>query len=288
MNIDNNPYEFGFFIWRGSDTEISDQWNQKHKSEDALQILGEITGRKEPVESCNFCGSHLYEHKHSYAGGRQFSTESSGLLCRVCGWAARYKYYTNCKSDQFEETVTGERIMRWFSPDNPNLTIEEIGSVARRNFDTLYDIHPRKFEELVSEIYARQGYVSELTKSSRDGGYDVMLFDKNGEKSIVEVKRYRGKVGVGIVRALRGVQLEIGVPTARIVTTSFFTSPAEIAASSSRAENIGFTLTLHDAGDLLRALDVFQYDTISLEEFDEFRKIEIKNKELKNYPLGNR
>jgi hypothetical protein len=94
----------------------------------------------------------------------------------------------------------------------------------------LYKLKPRQFEELICEILKNFGWEVELTKATRDGGYDIFAISKDitGAKSswLIECKKYaeKNKVGIDVVRSLCGVKNDLKVANALIATTSFFSS----------------------------------------------------------------
>jgi restriction endonuclease len=93
----------------------------------------------------------------------------------------------------------------------------------------LFFMSPRRFEELVAEIWRRFGYCVELTSQTRDGGRDIIAV-KQAEVNVrflIECKRYerRRKVGVEMVRSLYGVKMDECATKAILATTSSF-SPA--------------------------------------------------------------
>ncbi len=90
---------------------------------------------------------------------------------------------------------------------------------------------PRAFEELISELFARNGFAVELTTPTGDRGVDVRAARHTNLGSVlyvVECKRYRHDrpVGPHLIRELRSVidreQSNAGV----LVTTSYFTDAA--------------------------------------------------------------
>jgi restriction endonuclease Mrr len=96
----------------------------------------------------------------------------------------------------------------------------------------MYQLEPRKFEELVAAILKDLGYSIELTAHSADGGVDIFATQKSkiGEVLlIVDCKRYAAvnHVGVEIVRALYGICEQLRASMAMVATTSFFTRPAQ-------------------------------------------------------------
>lgn len=105
---------------------------------------------------------------------------------------------------------------------------EELIAYLAKHPEKMRDLEPRKFEELVAEMWKNQGFDVELTPSSRDGGMDVIAVRKESigtMMTIVECKRYAAdnKVGVEIVRALYGVVEQKRATRGVIATTSYFT-----------------------------------------------------------------
>jgi len=98
--------------------------------------------------------------------------------------------------------------------------------------DQLHKLTPRQFEEVVAELFAKQGYDVTLTATSRDGGTDLYVADNRGIGSflyVVECKKYRPDrpVGVGLVRELFGVVQAARATAGILATTSYFTSGAK-------------------------------------------------------------
>jgi len=97
--------------------------------------------------------------------------------------------------------------------------------------ESLYELSPRKFEDLVAELLARQGYEVTLTPPSKDGGKDIYAARRDGFGSflyLVECKRWapNRRVGVGVIRQLYGVAQLERASGAMLATTSFFTRGA--------------------------------------------------------------
>jgi restriction system protein len=110
----------------------------------------------------------------------------------------------------------------------------------------VWELPPRKFEEIVAEILSKKGYEVSLTPASGDGGFDIYAAKKEGLGSflyLVECKRYvpPNKVGVEIVRSLYGVVQLRKATAGAIVTTSYFTAGAEAFQREVRHQ-----LHLHD------------------------------------------
>lgn len=94
--------------------------------------------------------------------------------------------------------------------------------------ELIYDVDPRKFEEIIAEIFYKMGFQVELTKATRDGGYDIVAISNNMEKYLIECKRYakHKKISVGFVQRLLGIKISEKARKAILATTSTFTWPA--------------------------------------------------------------
>lgn len=95
----------------------------------------------------------------------------------------------------------------------------------------LHDLAPRRFEELIAELFARRGYEVELTPATRDGGFDLYVRQHNELGSLlylVECKRFAPDrpVGVALVRHLHGVVQAKQASGGVLATTSRFTRGA--------------------------------------------------------------
>ncbi len=115
---------------------------------------------------------------------------------------------------------------------------------------SVYQLPPRRFEELIAKILEDQGCEVTLTKQTRDGGYDILGSIASGPAPLLflaECKRYAegNPVGVEVVRSLYGVTEIQRVNFGMIVTSSSFTRDA-------RAEKvrIGPRMDLKEFGDL--------------------------------------
>ena len=92
--------------------------------------------------------------------------------------------------------------------------------------------NPRRFEELIAAILKDFGFDTELTPATRDGGRDIYAYVRNAVTSFlmfVECKRWAShrKVGIDVVQRVHGAAKAGGANKAMIVTSSFFTLPAQ-------------------------------------------------------------
>ena len=126
------------------------------------------------------------------------------------------------------------------------------GLIARISEDPelIYNVPPREFEEIVEQLFQDEGFETQLTQQTRDGGRDIIATKTgiNGKPIMffVEYKRYSrtNKVSVDLVRALYGVQMANKINKACLVTSSCFTRDAVAFAEN---QNVMIDLVDGDA-----------------------------------------
>jgi CheY-like chemotaxis protein len=96
----------------------------------------------------------------------------------------------------------------------------------------IYKMTPREFEELIAELFRREGFEILLTPISKDGGKDLYAYriDMLGKSLYaIECKRYRPprKVGRPIVQQFNGIIEQENLSGGIIATTSYFTKEAK-------------------------------------------------------------
>jgi len=96
-----------------------------------------------------------------------------------------------------------------------------------RDLESLKQMDPKHFEELVAEIFRAQGHRVKLVGKSGDHGVDVEVKTRSGERWVVQCKRYRATVGEGIVRDLYGTMISEKAQRGVLVTTAGITLPAK-------------------------------------------------------------
>lgn len=140
-----------------------------------------------------------------------------------------------------------------FKPES-SVIITDMDDAVKKYFkkypEKLYEINPRKFEELIASIFKDFGFDVELTKATRDGGRDIIANIKHSVYSLlayIECKRYApdNKIDVGIIRNVAGVHYLRKPSKSIIVTTSFFTKDAQ-----EEAKLIENQLDLKDYNDI--------------------------------------
>lgn len=84
-----------------------------------------------------------------------------------------------------------------------------------------------EFEHLIREVFEKEfsneGGEVKITRASRDGGVDAVVFDPDplrGGKIVIQAKRYTNTVGVSAVRDLYGTVMNEGANKGILVTTA--------------------------------------------------------------------
>lgn len=131
---------------------------------------------------------------------------------------------------------------------------DRLFELVQRQPRLLHTLTAREFEEIVAEMFTRDGFGVTLTPIARDGGKDIYAAKKDQLGSllyVVECKKYSPDrpVGVGVVRSLHGVVQAESATAGILITTSRFTQPAQ-----DFQEQIKHQLSLLDYHDLSRWL----------------------------------
>jgi len=138
---------------------------------------------------------------------------------------------------------------------------EELKRYFSLHPEKLYNLHPRKFEELVADILKDFGFDVELTSATRDGGFDIYAYMKTQIGiflTFVECKRWKPTkpVGIEVVQRLQGVQHINNAHKSMIVTTSYFSQPAIL--ESKKHKNL---MELVDYNNLKEWLERYQLNS---------------------------
>lgn len=182
--------------------------------------------------------------------------------CPHCGTLddrdeCKHPEYSTTPEEETKEEIEKIYENEFDSTALPTLVIDvnrELKSYLAKYPHKLYDLSPRKFEELVAEILSDFGFDVNLTTSTRDGGKDILAYMRNQISSylmFVECKKWKPEhhVGIEVVQRLYGVQQVNNANKSMIVTTSFFSKPAIV--ESKRYE---YLMDLKDYNDLTSRL----------------------------------
>jgi hypothetical protein len=206
---------------------------------------------------CEVCG----EPRVLFRRGRFIPNSSCGIfhvcICPVCGW-----YYEDHVYPEFYEDKGCLAVLKECDVGAREIILSELGSHLRRRRQDVYYLSPRRFEELVEDVFKNYGFRTVLTAASRDNGADVILLhsDTKEAAAIVECKRYANprSVGVEIIRCLVGAAVDWKVSRAYLVTSSSFSREAQVKVLDFK--NRGIEIELVAMADLVSLLRVYNAD----------------------------
>ena len=143
-------------------------------------------------------------------------------------------------------------------PESQIILLDEGSRIKRiitdiyQNNHGIYTMQPKDFEDMIAELLRFQQFEVEMTKRTRDGGYDLIAVKNVGDfpvRFLVECKRHAlsRKVGVGIVRSFRDVINTQGANKGIIVTSSYFSPDAE----RERLQHKPYMLDFKDHDDVI-------------------------------------
>ena len=118
--------------------------------------------------------------------------------------------------------------------------------LARSGIADIDKMDRKTFEKYLKVFFEKLGYKVERTKYIGDYGADLVATN-NGVKTVIQAKRYRGKVGIKAVQEAVASKGYYSCDKAMVVTNSYFTNQAKTLASRNKVQ-------LWDKGVLVRNL----------------------------------
>jgi restriction system protein len=116
----------------------------------------------------------------------------------------------------------------------------------RSGIQTVDEMDGVEFEHRLQSLYEYLGYTVETTSVSGDYGADLVLV-KDGERSVVQAKRYSGNVGLEAVQQAVTALAHYNATFAIVASNSYYTKAAQQLAASNN-------VTLIDRGALTAML----------------------------------
>jgi hypothetical protein len=95
-----------------------------------------------------------------------------------------------------------------------------------QKLDDLLELTPENFEAFIADLFKAYGYEAEVVGGNADHGVDVIVITDQGEKWVVQCKKYVGSVGEPVVRDLFGTMGHEDAQRAYLITTGSFTQQA--------------------------------------------------------------
>ena len=212
-----------------------------------LQLVGCL------IVQCNSCGTeHTMQPEVDLDGDSFFLEEGNmgeriehdrygELECDRCGNPMSFKLigyeYPPGALDYSKHVSKGCMVLEqplWVADYDYPAEILTVYQQVLWGLRDINDLTPHEFEELVAEIFRRNGMETHVTSQTRDGGKDIVAeFEKGGIRytTYFECKHWSTPVGVSVIRALAGVINRDRANKGVIVTDSYFTRDAHKEAT---------------------------------------------------------
>ena len=217
---------------------------------------------------CIYCQSALL-----HLPAEKFEVNEKRLLmqisiCLLCGWWSLYRIHQGeyQRTAEIIESHSGAvGCLKELDLTDISTPLSEVRQYFLAKKDSIYETHPKLFEDVVSSIFKSCGWKTRVTAYTGDNGIDVILDGKCDCTVGVQVKRYKKerKIEAEQIRSLAGALVLGGHTEGIFVTTSDFRRGAIKTAKKFSA--IGYPITLMDAKGFLEALGIAQYKSF---EFD--------------------
>ncbi len=222
---------------------------------------------------CVFCGTELVpvftappslSENSGYKGVPAYNRMSI-YGCQICGWwvvkeTDEINYFDgNVKRSKIKISA-GAGSLRELDPADLSIHLQEVRDYLCAKYEGRFSLNPRKFEEVVADVFSDFGYTVTVTAFSADDGVDVILNDVEDATIGVQVKRYRNKIKVEQIRSLAGALVLGGHTKGIFVTTSSFQRGA--ARTTQLFKLRGVPIELVDAQSFYDALKIAQLQHI--------------------------
>jgi len=187
-------------------------------------------------------------------------------VCRYCGWWTAYRVHQgdHPRTAHLYECYDGiVGSLKEFDPADISVPIEDVRRYLQINHESVYDLHPRVFEEVVGSVFKDHGWQVKVTAYTGDDGVDVVLTD--GDRTVgVQVKKNKKgkKVEAEQIRALAGALVLSGMTEGVFVTTSSYRKGAILTAERYGAR--GYPVQLLDCKRFFEALEIAQSQAFNL------------------------
>ena len=107
--------------------------------------------------------------------------------------------------------------------------------IARSGIEQVDAMDGITFERFLAALFSKLGYRVERTRARGDYGADLVV-ERDGERMVVQAKRWSKKVGVKAVQEANAAPAMYSCSRALVVTNSRFTPQAKELARANRVE----------------------------------------------------
>ena len=213
-----------------------DHWNYERSN---LVLPYELAPKLTTL--CPHCGAGFHTHYFNATSSEMWVWHEGQYVCHGCG----FWYHESEGGGDHSERDLYVALLKKFNLSDKRIPYFELLKWLTDHPSDIYYIHPRRFEQVVQGVL-REFMDCEflLTAESKDGGYDLLAYDTDAGKLLVEVKRYSSErtIGVSFVRHLAGVLVRENVSHGLIVSTSDFTTDSKTEIETLRRKTQEYPL----------------------------------------------
>lgn len=218
---------------------------------------------------CIFCETPLLNipAESFEAGIKRLFVQLS--ICPHCGWWSVFRVHQNEyeRTAGIAESYSGTiGCLKELDLTDVSAPLDEVRRYLLAKKDSVYDAHPKLFEDVVCGMFKDLGWEARATAYIGDKGVDVILDGPDGSTVGVQVKRYKKerRIEAEQIRSLAGALLQNGHTKGIFVTTSKYRRGAKEAAREFASK--GYPIELIDAERFLAALGIAQHNSFQYDQ----------------------
>jgi restriction system protein len=119
-------------------------------------------------------------------------------------------------------------LVEWFIYQKKHKSFKErVQKIKDSQIQELDSFSGEKFEFYLKKLFEDLGYKNiKTTQKTRDFGVDLIMFNDQGNKIVIQAKRYKSSVGIDAINEAVGTRLPEKADEVWVVTNNYFTKPA--------------------------------------------------------------
>lgn len=197
--------------------------------EHSRNVILQGINKGEEEQIINYLKKSIEQYYHFIEGQRSSGLFPYGL--EIEQWGSKdeaqrwFEQYMNSRG--FQKSGNGWLTKEDYERQQKGLyTYIENGIQKKGTIDDVLDgFSPSQFEEFISLLFKAMGYEATNLPYVADYGADILL-EKKGEITVVQVKKWSGKVGAPTVQKALGSMWKYDATKAILITTGAFTQNA--------------------------------------------------------------
>lgn len=185
--------------------------------------------------NCKYCPSNLEVLGTKIGPGFEDRTKVSVYFCPCCGgWVVRCLGDLIGVPEGFIYFAKVQGSLKNLDLSDISIPTNELRQYLLAKYDSRFYLNPKKFEDIVANIFSDFGYYSRVLSFSGDKGIDVVVFDGAANDIVgIQVKRYKykRKIEAEQIRAFAGAMVLQNITRGIYITTSSFRRGARQTAN---------------------------------------------------------